>query len=103
MKLQRLDAVNFTVNLTYEKGTKIDLVWRKGELYLSIAGVYLADAKAMYEMPIADIKAIELVDDDNPKLQITIGKVVVTISAKNIHYLQGLRHLLMPFISTNNT
>jgi hypothetical protein len=103
MKVQKIDDVNFSVNLVYDEKTKLDLIWKQGEMYLSVAGLCLNQSDLWYELPLTEIKSLDIVEGEKPHLKIEIGSLTVVVSGPNIYSLRGLRHLLMPYIDPNNT
>ena len=103
MKVQKIDDVNFSVNLVYDEKTKLDLIWKSGEMYLSVGGLCLNQSDLWYELPLTEIKSLEIEEGDKPCLKIKIGSLTVVISGPNIYSLRGLRHLLLPYINVNNT
>jgi len=100
MKIYRVDSGKFSINVGYTENSKIDLVWRDGEIYLSVSGICLNHEKQWYELPIKDIKSIDIVEGVVPLLKISGDTFSVTITSKNISTLKSLKFLIQPYIST---
>ena len=103
MKAHKIDDVEYSVNLISNDQSEMNLIWKSGQLFLSISGMYLSHDKLWYELPLKDITGLRFLEGDmNSRLEIIIGNVSVTVSGKSSNYLKALRHLLLPYLNTNN-
>ena len=98
MKIQKIDDVNFNINMSVE-GQDMNMKWRQGQLYISITSILLSDKDKWYEMPVREIESIQIVDDSVPKVKFAFKSYDVTLTSKNMDQLRALRHFLMPFIA----
>ncbi len=98
MKIRKIDDVNFNINLPVN-GDGMKMKWRRGQLYISLSSLLISDDKQWYEMPVAELSDIELVDDAPPKVRFNFKNYQVTLTSKNMHQLRALQHFLMPFIT----
>ncbi len=100
MEIQKLETVAFSVNLL-DDNVNISLKWKKGELYLSVSDIIVGIGDTFYEIPIKDIKNIEVVDEKPLKLKLTLSDAAVTITGKSDERLRAMRHFLLPFVSAS--
>ena len=102
MKAHKIDDVEYSVNLVSNDKSEMNLVWKSGQLFLSISGMFLSHDKLWYELPLKDITQLKFFEGQpHSKLEITIGGVNVTVSGKSTNYLKALRHLLLPYLNTS--
>ena len=102
MKAHKIDDVEYSVNLISNDRSQMNLIWKSGQLFLSITGMYLSHDRLWYELPLRDITGIRLLEGERGStLEITIGNVNVTVSGKSSNYLKALRHLLLPYITSH--
>ena len=103
MRVQKVEKVDFAVNLVCSGQTKVNVVWKKGELFLSLSGIYLTDKELWYELPLKEIRYVELINDEVPtKLQIGLDSIDVMVSGADVNHLKALRHLILPYITVEN-
>ncbi len=100
MEMKKLETVSFAVNLL-EDDMNVELRWKNGELYLAISGIIVGVGDTFYEIPIKDIKNIEIVEENPLKLRLTLTDAVVTISGRSDERLRAMRHLLLPLVSAS--
>ena len=101
MKAHKIDDVEYSVNLVSNEENQMNLIWKSGQLFLSISGMYLSHDKLWYELPLKDITGLRFLEgESSSKLEIIIGTVCVTVSGKSSNYLKALRHLLLPSLET---
>ena len=98
MEMKKLETVSFAVSLL-EDDMNVELRWKNGELYLAISGIIVGIGDTFYEIPIKDIKNIEVVEENPLKLRLTLSDAVVTISGRSNERLRAMRHLLLPLVS----
>jgi len=100
LKAQKIDNVDFCVHLVHNEQGDMDLVWRHGELFLALSGVFLNHSDKWYELPLTEIKGIRLKEGGGEaKLLISVGGVNVVVKGRSVAYLRALRHLLLPYIT----
>ena len=100
MEMKKLETVSFAVNLL-EDDMNVELRWKNGELYLAISGIIVGVGDTFYEIPIKDIKNIEVIEENPLKLRLTLSDAVVTISGRSNERLRAMRHLLLPLVSAS--
>ena len=98
-ELKKLETVDFTVSLL-EDDMNVELRWKNGQLYIAISGILVGVGDNFYEIPIKDIKSIEVLDENPMKLRLTLNDATVTISGRNSERLKAMRHLLLPLVSS---
>ena len=98
MKIQKIDDVNFNINMTNE-GQNMNLKWRRGQLFISISSILVSDNDRWYEMPVNEMEYIQIVEDSPPKVKFGFKNYDVTFTSKNMDQLRALRHFLLPFIN----
>ena len=103
MKAGKISEASFDINLTPGESTSVRLQLRNGELCLSISGVLLSGKGLWYELPLRDIKRVDIVEDGEVKLRFVMEDLEVTIKGNNPYHLRALRHLLLPFIESSTT
>lgn len=97
MKAHIYEQVKFSINPDDSK-MKINLVWKDGGLYLSMTGIYLTDGEVWYELPLTDLKTIEVESEDPLHISFKASSVNVTVSGDKAQRLLALRHFLLPYI-----
>lgn len=100
MEVKKVETVTFSVNLL-DDDVNVQLKWKKGELYLAISDILVGVDDTFYEIPIKDIKDIEIVDEKPLKLRLTLNDAIVTISGRSDEKLRAMRHLLLPFVAVS--
>ncbi|MDG6220982.1 MAG: hypothetical protein QCI38_05990 [Candidatus Thermoplasmatota archaeon] len=99
MKVKKLAEGDFDINLTPGDSSGMRLFHRDGLICLSISGVLLNDKSTWYELPIRDIRSINLDKNDEMKLTFVTDDFEVTIKSKSKSHMRALRHFLLPFIT----
>lgn len=100
MEVKKVETVAFSVNLL-DDDVNVQLKWKNGELYLAISDILVGVGDTFYEIPIKDIKNIEIVDEKPLKLRLTLNDAIVTISGRSDEKLRAMRHLLLPFVAVS--
>ena len=100
MELKKVETVAFSVNLL-DDDVNVQLKWKNGELYLAISDILVGVGDTFYEIPIKDIKNIEIVEEKPLKLRLTLKDAIVTISGRSDEKLRAVRHLLLPFVAAS--
>ena len=98
MQVKRLFEVDYEVNLPEEEGKGVFLGTKKGHLYLTLKSFILGAEDVWYEILINDIKDILYRDHDDPRLEIVMRDVVLTVRGKRKESLLGLQHFMLPYI-----
>lgn len=98
MQVKRLFEVDYEVNLPQEEGKGVFLGTKRGDLYLTLKSFVLGGEDVWYEILINDIKDILFRDHEDPRLEIFMGDVVLTVRGKRKESLLGLQHFMLPYI-----
>ncbi len=98
MKAHKVDDVSFRVNLMASE-SQVDLSWKNGSLFLSIRGLLLEQSGEWFEIPIRDVRYIQLVEDEPVKLLFGLENTDIVVTGENPNHLMALRHFLLPFVS----
>lgn len=100
MELHKIEDVDFTINHGYDSQRDINLVWKEGQLYLSLKNLFLTDGKIWYDMPIKELENVQVISENPTKLRFQMPSVEVIVSGKFAERLLALRHFLLPFLDS---
>jgi hypothetical protein len=92
-ELQKVGDISFRI---WDENMDMRFLWKDGELYLTLHTVMLTDGNAWYEIPIKDLRNIEVVDERT--VRFVVDKMNLSIKGKRAERLLALRHLLLPLI-----
>ncbi|MCX8173290.1 MAG: hypothetical protein N3F63_01590 [Thermoplasmata archaeon] len=97
--LKKLQPVAFNVVFS-SLNPMVSVVWKKGELYLSCTSVLVSEEEndRMYEVPLKEIRAIELDEDAELKLNFKFENGSLEVKGKDRETMLALRHFLLPLI-----
>jgi hypothetical protein len=99
LKVHKIDTVDFTINQTSSAQSDFNLVWKEGDLYLSLTNIILSDGNKWYELPIKDLKSVHIIDEKPVKIQFRLPSVDIIVTGKYAVRLLALKHFLMPYIT----
>jgi hypothetical protein len=101
LKVHKVDNVDFTINQTSSYQPDFNLVWREGDLYISLTNIILSDGNKWYELPIKELTSVHVIDEKPIKIQFKLPSVDIIVTGKYAERLLALKHFLMPFIHSN--
>ena len=95
IEAKKLADVDFNV----DKGVdQVRFVWKKGKLFISLSSIFLNSKNVWYEVPIDNIKDIEI-GEDNKTIHIIFDHGKLVLHSKNVEVLMALRHFLLPYLT----
>ncbi len=97
-KVHKVDKVDFTIDQETPYRSDFNLVWKEGELYISLTNLMLTDGNKWYEVPIKELENIYLLDQKPVKIQFKLPSVDITVTGEYAERLLALKHFLMPYI-----
>ena len=92
-ELQKVGDISFRIQ---DENMDMSFLWKDGELYLTLHTVMLTDGNIWYEIPIKDLKDIEVGDDSS--VRFVVDSMSLGIKGRSAERLLALRHLLLPLI-----
>ncbi|UCE38445.1 MAG: hypothetical protein JSW00_04240 [Thermoplasmata archaeon] len=98
MELHKIEDVDFSINEIIGTEDDINLIWKEGELYLSLRNLVLKDKKRLYDVPLRELENVQVISENPTKLKFQLPSVEVIVSGKYAERLLALRHFLMPLI-----
>ncbi len=97
MELHKIENVDFSINQGVVED-HINLIWKEGELYLSIKNIILKDKKRWYDIPIKELENVQVISENPTKLKFQLSSLEIIVSGKYAERLLALRHFLLPYI-----
>jgi hypothetical protein len=98
MELHKIEDVDFTINHDPNSEPDINLVWKEGQLYLSLKNIVLTDGKRWYDLPIEELENIRVISENPTRLSFRLPSLEVIVTGKYAERLLALRHLLLPLL-----
>lgn len=98
MELHKIENVDFSINHQMTSENDVNLLWKEGELYLSMRNLVLTDKKRWYDIPLRDLENIQIISENPTKLKFQLPSLEVIVTGKFAERLLALRHFLMPLI-----
>ncbi|MEW5937637.1 MAG: hypothetical protein AB1665_07455 [Candidatus Thermoplasmatota archaeon] len=98
MKAQKYADVQFAIQENGDRELSLSIVWRDGDLYLSLSGLFLNEGGAWYEIPIADLQKVNVINESPLQLRFSVPSLDVVVTGQRAERLLALRHFLLPYI-----
>ena len=98
MKARKLDDVEFSITPEHSGGVGIDVVWQRGQLFLSLRDVLLTDGEIWYELSVAELEKIAIISQEPLKLEFLLPSLRIIVGGESAQRLLTLRHFLLPYI-----
>lgn len=98
MQLHKIDDIDFSINQGLASDRQLNLVWKKGELYLSMKNIMLTDGEIWFDIPLKDLENIQIVSENPTKLRFQLPSLEVIVTGNYAERLLALRHLLLPYL-----
>ncbi len=98
MELHKIENVDFSINDGLISDEDINLVWKEGELYLSLRNLVLKDKNRWYDFPLKELENVQIISEHPTKLKFQLPSLEVIVTGEYAERLLALRHFLMPLI-----
>ncbi len=98
MELHKIENVDFSINHGLISDEDINLVWKEGELYLSVRNLVLKEKNRWYDFPLKELDNIQVICENPTKLKFQLPSLEVIVSGEYAERLLALRHFLLPLI-----
>ncbi len=103
MKATELDDIEFQICHTGKDALHLDLVWKQGQLFLSLKNLLMTDGESWFEISINELENIDIVGEDPLRLRFTFPGMQINVTGESAERLQALRHLLLPYTKKEGT
>jgi hypothetical protein len=98
MELHKIEDVDFSITQGFASDQNINLVWKEGELFLSMKNIMLTDGKRWYDLPIKELENVQVISENPTKLRFQLPSLEVIVTGKYAERLLALQHLLLPYL-----
>ncbi len=98
MELHKIEDVDFSITQGLASDQNINLVWKEGELYLSMKNIVLTDGKRWYDLPIKELENVQVISENPTQLRFSMPSLEVIVTGKYAERLLALQHLLLPYL-----
>lgn len=98
MKAQKYEDVQFAIQQNGDRELSLNIVWRAGGLYLSLSGLFLNEGGAWYEIPIADLEKVNVINENPLQLRFSVPSLNVVVTGQRAERLLALRHFILPYL-----
>jgi hypothetical protein len=98
MELYKIEDVDFSINQDLDNDVNINLIWKEGELYLSLKNLVLTDKKRWYDIPLKELENVQIISENPTKLKFDLPSLEIIVTGKYAERLLALRHFLLPYI-----
>ena len=98
MELHKIEDVDFSITQGFAADQNINLVWKEGELFLSMKNIVLTDGKRWYDLPLKELQNVQVISENPTKLKFQLPSLDVIVTGKYAERLLALQHLLLPYL-----
>ncbi|UCG71037.1 MAG: hypothetical protein JSV09_08585 [Thermoplasmata archaeon] len=98
MELYKIEDVDFSINQDLDNDVNINLIWKEGELYLSLKNLVLTDKKRWYDIPLKELENVQIISENPTKLKFELPNLEIIVTGRYAERLLALRHFLLPYI-----
>lgn len=98
MKAKKLEDVKYNITHSNED-LQLSLVWKEGEMFISVANLLLRDGETWYDIPVKDLRNVQIVSEEPLQLRFKLRFLDVNVSGERANRLLALRHFLLSYIN----